>query len=220
MRKNFLLVLVILLSFMIKGLAMNYQTKSDSGKTGLQKATFAGGCFWCMQPPYDGLPGVISTTVGYTGGHKKNPSYEEVSTGKTGHAEAVHILFDPAKTSYAELLQTFWHNIEPTNVFGQFGDVGSQYRTVIFYHNEEQKQLALKSKQELEASGKFDRPIATKIKPAGEFYPAEDYHQEFYRKNPLRYNNYKIGSGRVNQKNVGEEITRTDLQLDSLKNFH
>lgn len=197
MKKYFFLVLVILVVFILTGYAMNDQMKKKSEKSSLQKATFAGGCFWCMQPPYDDLPGVVSTTVGYTGGHKKNPTYQEVSTGKTGHVEAVQILFDPGKTSYVELLQAFWHNIDPTNAYGQFADVGSQYRTVIFYHNEAQKRLALKSKQELEASGKFDRPVATKIEPAGTFYPAEEYHQEFYKKNPLRYHSYKVGSGRA-----------------------
>lgn len=162
----------------------------------LEKATFAGGCFWCMQPPYDKLKGVVSTTVGYTGGHKKNPTYEEVSSGTTGHAEAVEILYDPTQTTYEELLDLFWHNIDPTTQHGQFADRGTQYRTAIFYHNEEQKRLALASKEALENSGKFARPIVTEIVPASDFYRGEDYHQEYYKKNPTHYGLYKVGSGR------------------------
>ena len=179
----------------------------DLNNPNYQKATFAGGCFWCMQPPYDDLNGVISTTVGYTGGEKPNPTYEEVCTGRTGHAEAVQIVFDSTKLSYEDLLQVFWHNINPTDPYGQFADKGSQYRTVIFYHDEKQKELAEKSKKELEASGKFDDPIVTEIVPISVFYPAEEYHQEFYKNNPLRYNSYKMGSGRAGflKKKWGEE---------------
>ena len=171
--------------------------KTDENNPNYQTAIFAGGCFWCMQPPYDDLPGVVSTTVGYTGGHVSNPTYEQVSTGTTGHAEAVKIVFDSTRTSYSDLLKVFWHNIDPTNPLGQFADYGSQYRTAIFYLTEKQKEVALKSKKELEASGMFDKPIVTEILPASTFYPAEEYHQEFYKKNPLRYNSYKIGSGRA-----------------------
>jgi methionine-S-sulfoxide reductase len=172
-----------------------------------QTATFAGGCFWCMEPPYDDLEGIVSTIVGYTGGQKPNPTYEEVCTGKTGHAEAVQIVFDSTKISYEDLLQVFWRNINPTDPYGQFADKGSQYRTAIFYHNEKQKELAEKSKRELDASGKFDSPIVTEIVPAQEFYAAEDYHQEFYRNHPLRYSSYKMGSGRAGflKKVWGEE---------------
>ena len=179
----------------------------DLNNPNYQKATFAGGCFWCMQPPYDDLNGVISTTVGYTGGEKPNPTYEEVCTGRTGHAEAVQIVFDSTKLSYEDLLQVFWHNINPTDPYGQFADKGSQYRTVIFYHDEKQKELAEKSKKELEASGKFDDPIVTEIVPISVFYPAEEYHQEFYKNNPLHYNSYKMGSGRAGflKKKWGEE---------------
>ncbi|MEW6714337.1 MAG: peptide-methionine (S)-S-oxide reductase MsrA [Nitrospirota bacterium] len=169
-------------------------SRTPSAKLG--KATFAGGCFWCMQPPYDKLKGVISTKAGYTGGQKKNPTYEEVSSGTTGHAEAVEILYDPEQTRYEELLDIFWQSIDPTTLNKQFADNGTQYRTVIFYHNEEQKRLALASKDALEKSGKFSKPIVTEIVPASEFYPAEDYHQKYYEKNPVRYNLYKIGSGR------------------------
>jgi peptide methionine sulfoxide reductase msrA/msrB len=171
--------------------------KKDVDNPNYQEAIFAGGCFWCMEPPYDDLPGVISTTVGYTGGNVPNPSYEQVSSGTTGHAEAVKIVFDSTKTSYSDLLKVFWRNIDPTNPLGQFADYGSQYRTAIFYISKKQKELALKSKKDLEASGMFDKPIVTEIVKASTFYPAEEYHQEFYKKNPLRYNSYKIGSGRA-----------------------
>jgi len=162
----------------------------------LEKATFAGGCFWCMEPPFDELPGVISTTSGYTGGHKVDPTYAEVSAGKTGHAEAVQVLFDPAKISYEKLLDIFWHNVDPTTANRQFCDVGSQYRTAIFYHTDEQKRLAEASKKVLEQSGQLSRPIVTEIVAAAEFYPAEEYHQDYYQKNPLRYKFYRYSCGR------------------------
>ncbi|HEX3020027.1 MAG TPA: peptide-methionine (S)-S-oxide reductase MsrA [Chitinispirillaceae bacterium] len=161
-----------------------------------QKATFAGGCFWCMQGPFDFLEGVVSTKVGYTGGKIENPSYEEVSSGATGHTEAIEVLYDPQKVNYMELLDTFWRNIDPTAINQQFADKGSQYRTAIFYHNDEQKQLAEQSKSKLEKSGKFDKPIVTEILPAARFYLAEDYHQDYYKKNPFHYEMYKHGSGR------------------------
>jgi peptide methionine sulfoxide reductase msrA/msrB len=192
---------VVLLSLITIGCNMSKADKSDHpidlNNPNYQKATFAGGCFWCMQPPYDDLNGVISTTVGYTGGEKPNPTYEEVCTGRTGHAEAVQIVFDSTKIGYEDLLQVFWRNINPTDPYGQFADKGSQYRTAIFYHDEKQKELAEKSKKELGASGKFDDPIVTEILAFSIFYPAEEYHQEFYKNNPLRYNSYKMGSGRA-----------------------
>ncbi|MGA7827791.1 MAG: peptide-methionine (S)-S-oxide reductase MsrA [Geobacteraceae bacterium] len=166
---------------------------------GLETATFAGGCFWCMQPPFDKLTGVISTTAGYTGGKTKNPSYEEVSAGGTGHAESVQIIFDPAKISYSQLLQVFWHNIDPVAVNRQFCDSGNQYRTAIFYHDETQKKLAMESKEALVKSKRFSEPIATEITPASTFYPAEEYHQEYYRKNPIRYKYYRYSCGRDNR---------------------
>jgi peptide-methionine (S)-S-oxide reductase len=162
----------------------------------LEKATFAGGCFWCMEPPFDELPGVISTTSGYIGGHKVNPTYAEVSAGKTGHAEAVQVLFDPAQITYAKLLEVFWHNVDPTTANRQFCDVGSQYRTAIFYHSDEQQRLAEASKKALELSGQLPRPIVTEIVAAAEFYPAEEYHQDYYQKNPLRYKFYRYSCGR------------------------
>jgi peptide methionine sulfoxide reductase msrA/msrB len=168
--------------------------KVEGGASGT--ATFAGGCFWCLQNVFDRLDGVLSTAAGYTGGKRKNPSYEEVSSGKTGHAEAVQVRYDPAKISYARLLDVFWHNIDPFVKDRQFCDVGSQYRTAIFYHDEEQRRLAEESKAALERSRKADGPVYTEIVPAGEFYPAEEYHQEFYQKNPLRYGLYHSGCGR------------------------
>lgn len=176
-----------------------------------EKATFAGGCFWCMQPPYDKLPGVVKTTVGYTGGLQANPTYEEVSSGRTGHAEAVEITFDPAKTSYRQLLDVFWQNIDPTVENRQFADVGSQYRTAIFYHDERQKNDALASQADLEKSGRYDRPIVTQIAPAGLFYPAEDYHQKYYQKSPVHYQLYKVGSGReayIKKMSAGDPPTK------------
>lgn len=161
-----------------------------------ERAIFAGGCFWCMQPAFDNVKGVIETTVGYTGGHKENPTYEEVCSGKTGHAEAILVVYDPTIVSYEELLKIFWQNIDPTQENGQFADIGSQYRTEIFYFNERQKELAEKSKTELERQKKFSKPIVTKISPAQKFWPAEEYHQKYYLKNSLRYQLYKEGSGR------------------------
>jgi len=163
---------------------------------GLEKATFAGGCFWCMQPPFDKLDGVVSTAAGYTGGHTVNPTYEEVSSGGTGHAEAVEVLYDPKKIGYDKLLEVFWHNVDPTATDHQFCDYGDQYRSEIFYHTTEQKRLAELSKAALERSKPFQDPIVTKITPASTFYPAEDYHQEFYKKSPIRYKFYRYNCGR------------------------
>lgn len=162
----------------------------------LAKATFAGGCFWCMEPPFDHLPGVISTTPGYAGGAEAHPSYEEVSSGKTGHAEAVEVVYESARISYEELLEVFWRNIDPTTPNRQFSDAGRQYRTAIFYHDDNQKRLAIASRDQLERSGRYGGQIVTEIVPAEAFYPAEAYHQDYYRKNPLRYHLYRAGSGR------------------------
>jgi peptide-methionine (S)-S-oxide reductase len=168
----------------------------DTARAGLATATFAGGCFWCMEPPFDELEGVVSTTSGYTGGPTKNPTYQEVSAGGTGHAEAVQVVYDPGKVSYETLLRVFWINVDPTTPDRQFCDVGHQYRTAIFYHDETQKRLAEESKRALEASGRFKTPIVTEIVPASEFYVAEDYHQDYYRKNPIRYKFYRFACGR------------------------
>ena len=166
-----------------------------------EKATFAGGCFWCMEAPFDKLPGVVSVTPGYTGGREKNPTYEQVSAGGTGHAESVQIVFDPAKTSYSRLLDIYWHNIDPTVTDRQFCDVGSQYRSAIFYHGEEQHRAALRSKAALEKNKPFKGAVVTEITAAGEFYPAEEYHQHYYKKNPLRYKYYRGGCGRDHRLN-------------------
>jgi peptide-methionine (S)-S-oxide reductase len=163
---------------------------------GLEKATFAGGCFWCMEPAFDKLPGVKSVISGYTGGQKLNPTYEEVSSGTTGHAESIEITYDPAVISYSKLLDVFWHNIDPTVKDRQFCDVGSQYRSAIFYHNEEQKRSAEASKKALEESKRFPGPVYTEIVAATTFYPAEEYHQKYYQKNPIRYKYYRYGCGR------------------------
>jgi len=159
-------------------------------------ATFAGGCFWCMEPPYDKLPGVAATISGYMGGRKLNPTYEEVSSGTTGHAEAVQVVYDPKKVSYEKLLEVFWVNVDPTVKNRQFCDSGSQYRTAIFYHDDAQRKAAEASKAELEKSKPFKEPIVTPIEMAGVFYPAEDYHQDYYKKNPVRYQFYRNGCGR------------------------
>jgi peptide-methionine (S)-S-oxide reductase len=159
-------------------------------------ATFAGGCFWCMEPPYDKLPGVISTTSGYMGGAVKNPTYDQVSGGRTGHTEVVQVVYDPAKVSYEKLLEVYWKNIDPTVKDRQFCDTGSQYRSSIFYHSEAQKRLAEASKAEIEKTKPFKQPIVTPVVAAGEFWPAEEYHQDYYKKNPVRYSYYRTGCGR------------------------
>jgi len=159
-------------------------------------ATFAGGCFWCMEPPFDKLDGVISTTSGYIGGTVPNPTYEQVSAGRTGHAEAVQVAYDPSRVTYEKLLDVFWHNVDPTVRDRQFCDFGSQYRTGIFVHNAEQRRLAEASKAALERNKPFKGSIVTEIVDAGTFYPAEEYHQDYYQKNPVRYRYYRAGCGR------------------------
>lgn len=168
----------------------------NSEMKNLEKATFAGGCFWCMEPPFEKLDGVVDVAPGYTGGDKENPTYEEVSSGATGHLEAVEIIYDPAKVTYQELLDVFWRQIDPTDTGGSFVDRGHQYKSAIFYHNDEQKRLAEASKEELAKSGLFDKPIATEIVKSKTFYKAEGYHQDYYKKNPLRYRYYRSRSGR------------------------
>ncbi|WP_034670562.1 peptide-methionine (S)-S-oxide reductase MsrA [Ectobacillus panaciterrae] len=159
-------------------------------------ATFAGGCFWCMVKPFDEIDGIYGIVSGYTGGHIENPTYKEVCSETTGHYEAVQITFDPSRISYDELLEMYWRQIDPTDPGGQFHDRGQSYETVIFYHTEEQRQKAEASKKALGESGRFKKPIATKILPAKPFYPAEEYHQDYYKKNPFRYELYRKGSGR------------------------
>jgi peptide-methionine (S)-S-oxide reductase len=172
------------------------QAPRPSSTAGLARAIFAGGCFWCLEPPFDALDGVVSTTSGYTGGRVANPSYDEVSAGGTGHAEAVEIVYDPAKISYEKLLDVFWHNVDPVTPNAQFCDSGNQYRSAIFYLDDAQRAAAEKSKRDIEASGVLKRPIVTEIVAAGPFYPAEEYHQDYYRKNPIRYRYYRSGCGR------------------------
>lgn len=161
-----------------------------------EKATLAGGCFWCMEQPFREMPGVISVISGYTGGHTKDPTYQDVSTGRTDHREAVQITYNPALISYGELLNVFWRQIDPTDGGGQFVDRGSQYETAIFYHSQSQRETALESRTRLAQSGRFQKPIVTEILPAGVFYPAEDYHQNFHEACPLRYLSYRMNSGR------------------------
>jgi len=163
---------------------------------GRDTAIFAGGCFWCEETAFEGLPGVLSVTSGYTGGQAKNPTYEQVSSGSTGHAESVEVAYDPAKISYERLLEVFWHNVDPLDGGGQFCDRGTQYRSAIFYKDEAQRKAAEESRRKLEEEPRFKGKIATQIVPASTFYPAEEYHQDFYKKNPIRYNSYRLGCGR------------------------
>jgi len=163
----------------------------------LAKAYFAGGCFWCMEEVFEKVEGVIETVSGYMGGRVKNPNYEEVSAGRTGHAESVEVRYDPARVTYAQLLETFWRNVDPVTPNAQFCDHGNQYRAVIFYQGDEEKRLAEESKGAIEQSKRFTEPIVTQIVAASEFYPAEDYHQDFYKKNPIRYKYYKYSCGRA-----------------------
>ncbi|MFZ9001390.1 MAG: peptide-methionine (S)-S-oxide reductase MsrA [Bacteriovoracaceae bacterium] len=169
-------------------------TKSE----GLEKATFAGGCFWCMEPPFDQKKGVLKTISGYAGGSELNPNYEQVSSGSTGHLEVIRVEYDPNQVSYEELLDIYWKNVDPTDDGGQFVDRGPQYATAIFYHDDNQKSLAEKSKKALSESGRFQKPIITPIRKLESFYPAEDYHQDYYQKNPIRYKFYRYNSGRDN----------------------
>lgn len=176
--------------------ACSVSTTGEDVDNNLEKAYFAGGCFWCMEPPFEALDGVTGAVSGYMGGTVENPTYEEVTTGETGHAEVVEISFDPNIVSYEELLAVFWRNIDPTALNYQFADVGSQYRTEIFTVGNSQQDLALASKKELENSGKFDKPIVTAISEAPKFYIAEEYHQDFYKKQSMRYQMYANASGR------------------------
>ena len=202
MKAIFLIIIMMCLGIFVVG----FQNKSDQqdkesadmnledGK--LKKATFAGGCFWCVESDFENVDGVVAAVSGYAGGHKDNPTYREVSAGGTGHTEAVQIYYDPTKTSYDQLLNVFWRQVDPTDAGGQFVDRGDQYRTAIFYHDEEQKLQAEESKRKLQASGRFDKPIVTEIVPLTRFFQAEDYHQDYYKKSALRYKFYRYNSGR------------------------
>jgi len=188
--KKLMYMLAILITTFAAGAVMSAEkTRSE--------AIFAGGCFWCMEPPYSFLEGVIDVTAGYTGGHVDNPTYNQVSAGTTGHYEAVRIVYDASKVSYEKLLDIFWQNIDPTDPGGQFADRGTQYLTAVFYVDEDQRKTAEMSKKKLNESGKFENPVVTAILPAERFYVAEDYHQDYYKKNPDNYKSYKVGSGRA-----------------------
>jgi peptide methionine sulfoxide reductase msrA/msrB len=196
---HFFIILIVLIAMLFKTINGSSES-SDKNKSSLmldiRKATFAGGCFWCMEPPFEKLPGVSKVISGYTGGKKENPSYKEVATGSTNHAEAIEIHYDPSKISYNDLLEVLWRNIDPTDANGQFVDRGKQYRPAIFYHNKDQKKLAEKSRDRLEKSKRFKNKIGTNIVKATTFYAAEEYHQDFYKKSKVRYKIYRMGSGR------------------------
>jgi len=199
MKTRFAIMVALLAAMMITAACVNTSEDSpmeNSAREGLEYATFAGGCFWCMEPPFENLDGAYEVIAGYTGGDTKNPTYAEVSSGKTGHYEAIQIRYDPERITYEELLEVYWRQIDPTDAGGQFVDRGTQYRTAIFYHNQRQKELAEESKRRLEESGRYDKPIVTEILPYQEFYPAEDYHQDYYQKSPTTYEYYKQNSGR------------------------
>lgn len=177
----------------------NVPLVETTGASPSAKAYFAGGCFWCMEEAFEKVEGVVSVVSGYMGGTAANPTYEEVSAGRTGHAESVEVIYDPTKVTYQKLLDAFWHNVDPLTPNAQFCDHGSQYRSAIFYSTEEEKRLAEESKSAIEQAKKFPAPIVTQLAPAATFYPAEDYHQDYYKKNPLRYKYYKYGCGRANR---------------------
>jgi peptide methionine sulfoxide reductase msrA/msrB len=186
-----------------------------TNKSHHELATFAGGCFWCMVTPFDELPGIIKVVSGYTGGHKENPTYNEVCSETTGHYEAVQITYDPDVFPYERLLELFWQQIDPTDPGGQFYDRGGSYRTAVFYHTQEQKEKANRSKKKLEESGKFTKPIVTQIISASTFYPAEEKHQDYYKKNPYHYKHYRQGSGR---EDFIEKHWKTTINKEELKN--
>lgn len=194
-RKRIMMCGILYLSMVVAGVPVSGGQAADP--SALTKAFFAGGCFWCMEEVFEKVPGVISVTSGYMGGRVENPSYEQVSGGGTGHAEAVEVSYDPQKVSYAKLLDAFWRNVDPVTANAQFCDHGSQYRAVIFYQTDAEKRLAEESKRTIEQSKRFAQPIVTELVMASRFYPAEDYHQDFYKKNPIRYKFYKYNCGRA-----------------------
>jgi len=204
MTRSYISLLIVISFILLVLTSLGASPKKDSTDSGSMKvaetgqgvATFAGGCFWCMEPPFEKLTGVNKVVSGFTGGHKKNPTYQDVVRGSTGHVEAIEIHFDPAKISYQDLLEVFWRNVDPTDAGGQFVDRGDSYVTGIFVHDEEQNKLARESLVQLEKSKRYDRKIVTPIIQAMEFYPAEDYHQDYYKKNPVRYKYYRYRSGR------------------------
>lgn len=190
------LVLMVGAILPVTGIAQKNSGNETKAAANHETAIFAGGCFWCVEADFDKIPGVVNTVSGYIGGEKKNPTYEEVSRGSTGHAEAVQITYDKIKVSYEKLLDVFWHSVDPTTPDRQFCDKGNQYRTAIFYTDEEQRKLAEASKEALQRSRPFEEPVVTEITGAAEFYPAEQYHQDYYKKNPIRYKFYRYTCGR------------------------
>jgi len=201
MRITYLLIGLGFVALMIGEMTAIPQRSFATERSQNAKATFAGGCFWCMEEAFEKVEGVVSVISGYTGGRLANPTYEEVSAGGTGHAESVEVTYDPNKVTYQQLLEVFWHNVDPTTPNAQFCDHGNQYRTAIFYHDETQKRLIDESRQEVERSKSFPQPIVTEIVPASIFYPAEEYHQDFYKKNSVRYKFYKWNCGRSQRLN-------------------
>ncbi len=224
--KRIIIILTVLAALVV---IMGFQQAKTMKKKGgmvmkeqqvnLKTATFAGGCFWCIESDFEKYNGVVEAISGYTGGHTEKPSYQEVSAGKTGHTEAVQVRYDPKKITYNELLDIFWKHMDPTDASGQFADRGSQYRPAIFYHDDEQKQLALTSRKALEESGRFDRSIATEITAFTKFYTAEDYHQDYYNKNPIRYKFYRANSGRDHfLRRIWKDATKPAAQSPEMGN--
>ena len=202
MKVILLAILIVLTGFILLGMQNSSGLRAekspavDEEQGKLTRATFAGGCFWCVEADFEKVNGVVTVISGYTGGRTENPTYKEVSSGETGHVEAVQVIYDPAKVSYEELVGYFWRHVNPTDPGGQFVDRGAQYRSVIFYNDEGQRRVAEESKRKLESSGRFDKPIVTEIVAFSKFYPAEEYHQGYSKKNPLRYHYYRFNSGR------------------------
>ena len=209
------LVVLLFASHQVRGMNGKMEKQMNKKPQESRTAVFAGGCFWCTESDFEKVDGVIEAISGYTGGHVANPTYKQVSRGVTGHVEAVKVVYDPAKLTYEKLLEVFWRHVDPTDPGGQFVDRGSQYRSVIFYANEQEHRLAEASKKTLAASGRFDKAIATDILPLGTFYPAEDYHQDYYKKNPIRYRWYRHGSGR----DQFLEKSWTDMKSDMKDNM-
>lgn len=212
MKRYLLPILVLFIFFGCKDNTVNQEVSNAMTNTDkeLRIATFAGGCFWCTESDFEKLPGVVKVISGYTGGHKENPTYKEVSSGATGHVEAVQVSYDPSEVTYEALLDFFWRHIDPTDAGGQFVDRGEQYRSAIFYHNEEQKRLAEESKNALDKSGRFDKPVVTEILPFTQFYEAEDYHQDYYKEHSVKYKFYRYRSGRDQflEKVRGKEVEK------------
>ena len=221
------LVVLLFASHQVRGMNGKMEKQMNKKPQESRTAVFAGGCFWCTESDFEKVDGVIEAISGYTGGHVANPAYKQVSKGVTGHVEAVKVVYDPAKLTYEKLLEVFWRHVDPTDADGQFVDRGSQYRSVIFYANEQEHRLAEASKKTLAASGRFENAIATDILPLGTFYPAEDYHQDYYKKNPIRYRWYRYGSGRdqflekswTDMKSDMKPQVKTDMKSDMKDNM-